>query len=375
MTVKEKHVLEDDHLQEQIRLLFRREMLYISSTASKVYQAPLQHIRYRHKILVWVHKIVTHFQLNMEVAPITMDFIDRFHLLDQTTERTSSRSYQLVAMTSLYLAMKLNVGEANFIDHQGDIQPKNTVCLREFSELSRGQFTPDDIIWMERSLLSTLSWKVNPVSTNCFVHSLLKLMRPAEENDKVLTLTVGRKILSELAQYFAEVASFLPENSQYCNLDCSQRGSLHHETFAPSTVAYASIILGMEAISHSALPLDIRNEFLRKCTLCSTQSYLKLHPDRNDIKELQLRIKKSFSPGILLNEIVANSEGVYDIDLQEEILSFAFFERTNLPEGDIMKDSSELLKSPTSSMDDFGHHSNPHVSSPSPSKRIKSLLS
>ena len=99
-----------------------------------------------------------------------MDYIDRFLLLHHNPEEISTRSYQLVAMTSLYLAMKLHVGEANYIDFQGNIQPKNIVSLPEFCELSRGKFSPEDIISMERSILGTLNWKVNPVSPMSFVH-------------------------------------------------------------------------------------------------------------------------------------------------------------------------------------------------------------
>jgi len=297
---QEQNTMEDD---EFFQNLFHREAEYISSTATSVYQLPPKFISFRYKILMWACDIVDRFLYNREVVSMTMDYIDRFMLLYPSPESIGSRTYQLIAMSSLYLAMKLQV-EDN----------KGIVCLEKFSELSVGHLSPKDITSMEFSISTTLNDKLNPVSPTYFVDYFIRLMRPVEPSlvssttsqgtrRSHLNMVVGRKVLRELALHFIKLAISLPQNSPYFDLDCCQEqivhSVLHRETFVPSTVAFVSILLSMKAISKSALPIPIREEFLRKCITLSTtavDSNLTLNPERDDIKELYIRIKKRFRP-------------------------------------------------------------------------------
>jgi len=322
---------EDDFFQIRFRSLLHRQSSYIpSSNSTNMFEPPPQHIRFRYKVLVWVYNIVGHYLQDREVVTIVMDYIDRFVLLHPNPDNICARKYQLVAMSSLYIAMKLRAGEASFIAMDGTIQAKKNVSIQTYSELSSGQLSPKDITSMELSILSTLNGKLNPVTSMCFVDCLLRLMKPLEKDNNSsprssqskrnphLKMTLGREVLHELAMYFTELVILLPENSAYFNLDCRQQennSSLHRETFTPSTVAYVSILLSMEAISVSALPLIVREHFMRKCMQLSNNTddarndlnLLLLNPDRNDIKELQLRLKRRFRPDLFLKHFTTTT--------------------------------------------------------------------
>ena len=55
-----------------------------------------------------------------------------------------SRTFQLIAMTSLYLSMKLSDSD------EGQYSSSRKLRLNSFVELSRGQFCADEITKMER---------------------------------------------------------------------------------------------------------------------------------------------------------------------------------------------------------------------------------
>jgi len=354
-----------------LRELLDHESCHVASSTTVTkkmyqYQAPPQHIRdYRFKILVWVINVVDHLRFDREVAIITMDCLDRFLLLHTSQENIIIRTqtYQLVAMSCLYLAMKLRLDKDNSNDVEG-IKPKRIVSLQKYSELSSGHFSPEDIASMELSISSTLKGKVRPVSSMCFVDHFLRLMRSVMKQDKYLSgistfqsesdmylrMTLGREVLHKLAIYFAELAILMPENSPYFNLDdCQQENgfSLYRESFTQSIIAYVSILLSMEAISDSILPPNIREKFLREClqlgrTTTSTTNEqndmnLTLNPDRKDVNELKARIKGRFRPHIFLKHFTTTTEGRQDDNNchtiaieQSGILKPEFLEEINL---------------------------------------------
>jgi len=307
---------DNEILLDQIRSLLHRESLYIkSSIGAKSRRPPLQHIRYRHKIFEWFYKTVGHFQYDREVVPISMDYVDRFLLLHPGADDISSRTYQLVAVASLYLAVKIHIRSDSHSCSQADIPSRRHASLQEYADLSSGQFSPRDILSMELCVLGTLEWKMNPVSPICFTHHFLKLVGPINKDEAIdnpsdysIEMDLNMEVLHELSLHFTERAISLPEITPYYYLDSCGIDSVDCFTFSPSTVAFASILLGIEAISSTALSSHIREQFLQRCLKLTSQSGLILHPNRKDIQELKVMIKNSFRPDAFLNQATTRNE-------------------------------------------------------------------
>lgn len=302
-----------DQIQDQILTLLQRESIYIaSSITSKNHSPPLKHIHNRSKVLKWFYTIVADFQYDREVIPIGMDYLDRFLISDSITKDISTRTYKLVAITSLYLAVKLNIG---------DSLPRRKICLQEYAYLSEGLISPEDISSMEHCILNTLNWRVHPITPMCFVQYFLKVIEPIHRNEvtsvisgniasqdetcEYVTMDLCMETLKSIALYFTELAICMPEATAYFHLGKGNHCSIDSRAFAPSTIAYASILLSMEMISHSALPLDTRRSFIHKCEQLCIEKRCSLHPNQKYVKELQIRIQKNFTLDKSLNQAAA----------------------------------------------------------------------
>lgn len=154
--------------------------------------------------------VVDHFGLDREVVDISFNYLDRYLSLvfDESLQYSQEclaidrKSFQLISATALYVAIKLHGGGSNFKSH-------NNHLVGTFVQLSRGLFTVDDIVQMERELLSALQWHMNPPTSASFV---LQLMHSGLLGDKLLS---SRRIQScanperavyEVSKFFTELA-------------------------------------------------------------------------------------------------------------------------------------------------------------------------
>ena len=114
---------------------------------------------WRKKICQWSFKVIDHFKIDREVVSGAMNILDRYVAKetnclcednmsiyeDRTCLQTiDSRAFQLTAMTSLYLSIKLSDSD------EGQYSSTRKLRLKSFVELSRGQFCADEITEMER---------------------------------------------------------------------------------------------------------------------------------------------------------------------------------------------------------------------------------
>lgn len=219
-----------------------------------------------------MYDICDYFQLNREVVGIALFYVDRYFTITFEGSDASGgdcqvpvtrRQFQLVALTGLYIAVKLH-GESrqeNLVvsfqqqspngsavtcsgsgsQHQ---QPWNRLkfSLAICASISRNQFAPSEIEACERTMLNTLDWHVNPiVSSGMIIDSLLVYLpsvlsaRPSINNglqgttDESLTLFVY-----DCAKYLAELSVSVPALSL---------------VYKPSIVAYASVLYALDNIS------------------------------------------------------------------------------------------------------------------------------
>mmetsp|Transcript_12147 Transcript_12147/g.21350 ORF Transcript_12147/g.21350 Transcript_12147/m.21350 type:complete len:160 (+) Transcript_12147:505-984(+) len=90
---------------------------------------------WREKICEWSYQVIDHFDFSREVVSVAIHFLDRF--LSKT--QVNKKVFQLVAMTALYLAIKIN-------------EP-GTLGMTSMIELSRGYFSPVQMAEMEMAIL------------------------------------------------------------------------------------------------------------------------------------------------------------------------------------------------------------------------------
>jgi len=142
----------------------------------------------------------------------------------------SKAKCQLVAVTSLYIAVKLY-----------DVRRKDSLAF--FAKLSDDRFSEEDICVMEMEMLEGLNWFVNPPTPQAFVYHfvhLLGTMLPPNQS------TSHTSTIYEVANYVAEVS--------YLQLKVSCEKA--------STLAFASILVALNGVKSSVLSTKQRKEFV-----------------------------------------------------------------------------------------------------------------
>jgi hypothetical protein len=282
---------------------------------------------WRRKITQWSFKVIDHFKIDREIVSTAMNILDRYlamgtangHDMDccpcpECQNNVDSRTFQLAAMTSLYLAMKAaDAGE----DHTSSCRK---LRLESFVELSRGQFSPDDIISMERTVLKVVQWKIYPPTPMTAVSYLLRLM-PSH-----LALPyMYRKSYDLVLHVLHELSRYLTELSVCLGSVCVAH--------TPSQVAYASILLSMELLTSSALPLDIRDNFNEAVVSTSSMSGgTILTPNDEAIQSLTARLRHSFWPEMIMDDY-EHAEVGHPISLAVNfgLLDFSHFTGSSVP--------------------------------------------
>lgn len=183
-----------------------------------------------------------HFGFDREVVSIALDYLDR--VIANNTQKSGAsvprKEFQLVAVTSLYLAIKLH-GETDAKEGA----PRK-LRITAFVELSRGLFSVETIETMERSILEDMKWKVNPPTSVAFIASLLRLI-PKSFN--------GQPLHSNVASHLFEMARYLTELAV-----CVSSFSFK---FASSEIAYSSILCSIDALRNTVpFAYDTRVAFL-----------------------------------------------------------------------------------------------------------------
>ena len=90
---------------------------------------------WRERICKWSYQVVDHFDLSREVVTISIHYLDRY----LSTRAVTKKMFQLVAMTTLYLAIKL-------------YEP-GSLSMKSMIDLSRGFFTVEQMAEMEMDIL------------------------------------------------------------------------------------------------------------------------------------------------------------------------------------------------------------------------------
>jgi lipoyl(octanoyl) transferase len=224
---------------------------------------------WRRKLCEWCYEVVDHFGFDREAVSIALNYLDRTVALKigSSDDNMTKREFQLIAVTSLYIAIKLH-GETDAIDG-----PRRKLRIDAFVELSRGFFKVEVIEAMERNIIESLDWRLNPPTSLRFIANLLRLL-------PVWSITEHCTPHAAVAGSIYDVARYLSELS-VCVSDFSF-------DFKTSTIAYASILCTLEALQETLpLPYDIRVKFLNDITEVTG-----LFPESKEVRQVRGMIKE-----------------------------------------------------------------------------------
>ncbi len=287
----------DEGMVAEITLLTRRmentddELAALLFMESTVYQAPRNYLKmisnacgekvlvspgvteqWRRRLCEWMFEVVDHFSFDREVVSVAFDYLDRSVSLacgsPESGKALSKREYQLYAVTSLYLAIKVH-GEMD-----GSTGERLKLRISAFQDLSRGFFSVETIEGKERDLLSLFQWRVNPPTCVQFVSYFLRLLPEWDPRDFECT----RENL--VCQIF-DIAKYLTELSLFC--------SKFTFDYKPSMVAFGAIICAIDSMQTAApLPVGIQVQFLLNIREVSYS----LTPDCSGIRDIESSLKK-----------------------------------------------------------------------------------
>jgi hypothetical protein len=133
----------------------------------------------------FIFTVVDHFDLHREVVSISMSHLDRY--LASCTHAVDKNRFQLLSMTCLYLAIKLN--EYKHLLIPGSVSSMDTIL-----QLSRGFFTLEQMEMMENDILQRLQWHVHPPTPQVFVKHFLFFLSTEEQD------------IQDLSQFMVELS-------------------------------------------------------------------------------------------------------------------------------------------------------------------------
>ena len=130
---------------------YQRDFTYIQ-------KHPKLRPRMRSVLLDWLIEVSEVYRLHRETFYLAVDFVDRY--LSKQTNIAKTR-LQLVGVTSLFVAAKIE-----------EIYPPK---LAEFAYVTDGACTGEEILAQEVNLLTTLNWKLSPVTPISWVTTYLQI--------------------------------------------------------------------------------------------------------------------------------------------------------------------------------------------------------
>lgn len=128
----------------------------------------------RMRLVDWCYQLVDQCQFQRESVAVAMDIADRFMSrvasaaarspgYDGPTILHDHALYQLLAVTALYVSVKIN--------------EKVVTAIEDMAALSQGMYSVEDIEDMELTLLRGLSWRLNPPTSFQVADHVLLLLR------------------------------------------------------------------------------------------------------------------------------------------------------------------------------------------------------
>lgn len=132
----------------------------------------------RSKMAQWCNQVVEFCKFSRESVEVAMSLVDRYVTADPSALKDRN-TYQLAAMTCLYLAIKVH-------EHMA-------IHSNVITQLSQGTYSIQQVEAMEQRILKAIDWRVNPPTSASFARCMVSVL-PAntlteQERSTVLHLT------------------------------------------------------------------------------------------------------------------------------------------------------------------------------------------
>lgn len=313
-------------LRDQIRTLLKQELTYHRSVAASGWEdverghLPIQ--EWRRSISQWAFRVIDHFRLDRDIVAQGLMILERFlasyeplgfggaqspHPAGRgctiAENGVDSATYQLAAMSCVYLAVKLHVDTGS----EEDCARRKHFRVQTLCQLSRGMFTVRDVSEMELTILRTLGWRVAGAPTPMtFVNYFLQILPEYHLDPRVDMPMACRRQHDLVVHVLRELSRYLTELIVSIGRDCVR--------YLPSQVAFASIHVSMELLTNAALPASVRGRFSRRM--------LSMCPWRKNgsrtIDEITVTLKKTLWPDMLLDAGERAADPGHPISLARE---------------------------------------------------------
>lgn len=136
----------------------------------------------REKMCEWGYRCCDHFNIQREACAFAFSFLDRF--MDYyDCNRTA---FKLAAMTCIYISTKM-------------LHVKQ-ISVATLADLSRGEFDAEHLAEMEKIILQTLDYRLNPPTIQAFL-SRLRCLLPAMDESTEDTVYQRAVFYAELCVY------------------------------------------------------------------------------------------------------------------------------------------------------------------------------
>jgi Cyclin, N-terminal domain len=232
-------------------------------------------IECRAKMVHWCYQVVDFCGFSRETVEIAMNYVDRYVSTTnewcslqpaQVAARRSRRTFQLVAMTALYTAVKIHEPEA--------MDPTMV------SNFSRGTYTTEEVEAMERSVVSMMSWHLNPPTTWSYFRSFVSLL------PQQLLSGVRRDRITEL---FRAQAEFAVQDFRLVTLHASR-------------LAIAALINALDVVVQDCMVVDMAGRMMASTIDCDCTDF---HPDSLYVTSLRETLFEAIQTHPLVQEIIA----------------------------------------------------------------------
>eukprot|EP00571_Detonula_confervacea_P013725 CAMPEP_0172297914 /NCGR_PEP_ID=MMETSP1058-20130122/777_1 /TAXON_ID=83371 /ORGANISM="Detonula confervacea, Strain CCMP 353" /LENGTH=362 /DNA_ID=CAMNT_0013007131 /DNA_START=28 /DNA_END=1116 /DNA_ORIENTATION=+ len=213
----------------------------------------------RAKMSEWCYQVSDFCKFQRETVAIGMQYLDRFLATSSPRAQLALRDkkeFQLVAMTTLYIAIKL-------------FEPLS-MDAGLLAQISHGCYLEMDVVEMEQEILKSLLWRMNGPTTHAFLNHIMALLPPSAYGyDETTVMT-----LLDFSTFQAEFAV-----SDY-ELSIQK----------PSTVALAAILNAIEGTEEHLFPAHFRFQFFQLIADASG-----MNPFSPQVNAARARLLKLFS--------------------------------------------------------------------------------
>eukprot|EP00339_Tiarina_fusa_P014166 CAMPEP_0117069910 /NCGR_PEP_ID=MMETSP0472-20121206/49063_1 /TAXON_ID=693140 ORGANISM="Tiarina fusus, Strain LIS" /NCGR_SAMPLE_ID=MMETSP0472 /ASSEMBLY_ACC=CAM_ASM_000603 /LENGTH=414 /DNA_ID=CAMNT_0004792697 /DNA_START=90 /DNA_END=1334 /DNA_ORIENTATION=+ len=219
----------------------------------------------RSAMMKWCYQVADACSYDRETVSIAMSCLDRFLGSSSTSSTTTTTTtttmdgdhhhhydssppskkdsilydrnrFQLAAMTALYMAIK--------------VHERRPMDSRLMSSLSHYSHSPKDIEAMERDMLQTIGWRVNPPTAQSFVRSMVPLL---PDYYHTMMDEAERETIVELT--FLQLDVFSTTTTTTTTTTMTTTTSCYYDYTTPASwLAFASLLNAVESVVVSSNP-------------------------------------------------------------------------------------------------------------------------